>query len=139
MRRPSPARSRPVSNATPWQRHWPTTNSSGSATHEISSWEDSDSASPSRIGEALKPFRRAADAIEASDLTYTIIRPAWLTDTDEVDYEITQRDEPFKGTEVSRQSIAAVVTDVIRDPGKHTNANIGVDKPGSEGPKPAFM
>lgn len=32
------------------------------------------------IGEDLKPFRRAADAIEASKLDYTIIRPAWLTD-----------------------------------------------------------
>lgn len=28
------------------------------------------------IGEALKPFRRAADAIEASGLDYTILRPA---------------------------------------------------------------
>ena len=29
------------------------------------------------IGEDLKPFRHAADAIEASKLDYTIIRPAW--------------------------------------------------------------
>ena len=41
------------------------------------------------IGEYLKPFRRAADAIEASGLDYTIVRPAWLTDEDGVDYEIT--------------------------------------------------
>src|SRR5262245_38166087 len=34
------------------------------------------------IGQILKPFRRAADAIEASDLDYTILRPAWLQDED---------------------------------------------------------
>ncbi|MFL4522915.1 hypothetical protein ACJ6VX_20610 [Escherichia coli] len=31
--------------------------------------------------EPLKPFRRAADAIEASGLEYTILRPAWLPAT----------------------------------------------------------
>jgi hypothetical protein len=30
------------------------------------------------IGEDLKPFRRAADAINASKLDFTILRPAWL-------------------------------------------------------------
>jgi uncharacterized protein YbjT (DUF2867 family) len=48
------------------------------------------------IGEDLKPFRHAADAIEASKLDYTILRPAWLTDEDEADYELTERDAPFK-------------------------------------------
>lgn len=41
------------------------------------------------IGEALKPCRRAADIIEAAGLDSTIVRPAWLTDSDEVDYETT--------------------------------------------------
>jgi uncharacterized protein YbjT (DUF2867 family) len=54
------------------------------------------------IGPYLPPFRRAADAIEVSGLDYTILRPAWLTDDDEMDYEITEKGEPFKGTEVSR-------------------------------------
>ncbi len=31
-------------------------------------------------GEPLKYYRRAADAIEASGLDFTILRPAWLTD-----------------------------------------------------------
>lgn len=34
------------------------------------------------IGEPLRPFRWAVDAIEASGLDYTILRPAWLTDED---------------------------------------------------------
>jgi hypothetical protein len=41
------------------------------------------------IGEDLKPYRRAADIIEAARLDSTIVRPAWLTDCDEVDYETT--------------------------------------------------
>ncbi len=45
----------------------------------------------------LKPYRRAADAIEASDLEYTILRPTWFTDVDEVDYETTRKGEPEKG------------------------------------------
>jgi hypothetical protein len=41
------------------------------------------------IGEDLKPYRRAADIIEAAGLESTIVRPAWLTGSNEVDYETT--------------------------------------------------
>lgn len=90
------------------------------------------------IGEDLKPFRRAADAIEASDLDYTILRPAWLQDEDEVEYEITEKGETFKGTEVSRRSVADLIGKIITEPSLHTRANVGVDKPGTEGDKPSF-
>lgn len=91
------------------------------------------------IGEDLKPFRRAADAIESSDLKYTIVRPAWLTDEDEVDYELTVKGTPFKGTVVSRKSVADVVAKVIAAPDTHVGESLGVNKPGSEGDKPYFM
>ncbi|HEJ7131326.1 SDR family oxidoreductase [Serratia marcescens] len=91
------------------------------------------------IGEPLKPFRRAADAIEASGLNYTILRPAWLTDEDKVDYELTTRDEPFKGTIVSRKSVAALIADIIDEPERHIGENIGVNQPGTDGNKPYFM
>lgn len=81
----------------------------------------------------------AADAIEASGLDYTIIRPAWLTDEDEVDYELTQRDETFKGTVVSRKSVGDLVAKIIERPSLQSRANVGVDKPGSDGDKPYFM
>jgi NAD(P)H-binding len=70
---------------------------------------------------------------------YTILRPAWLTDADEVSYEVTQRDEPFKGTEVSRWSVAALVTDIVTHPDRWSRSNLGVNKPGTEGDKPAFL
>ncbi len=91
------------------------------------------------IGEDLKPFRRAADAIEASGLDYTILRPAWLTDEDEVDYETTEKGQPFKGTVVSRRSVGDLISQVIVNPARHIGANLGVDKPGSDGDKPYFM
>ncbi|TPK90549.1 SDR family oxidoreductase [Mesorhizobium sp. B2-4-17] len=91
------------------------------------------------IGEDLKPFRRAADAIEASGLEYTIIRPAWLMDENEVDCKLTRRNEPFKGTVVSRKSVADLIVKIIRSPGLHLRGNIGVNKPGTDGEKPYFM
>ncbi|MDU0593349.1 SDR family oxidoreductase [Pseudomonas aeruginosa] len=91
------------------------------------------------IGEELKPFRRAADAIEASNLDYTILRPAWLMDEDEVDYEITVKGQPFKGTVVSRKSVGDLIAKVIASPDLHVGANLGVNKPNTDGDKPYFM
>lgn len=92
-----------------------------------------------RLAEHLKPFRRAADAIEASGLAYTIVRPAWMTDEDEVDYELTTRHAPFKGTVVSRRSVADLIASIIEAPDLHLHANLGVNKPNTDGDKPYFM
>lgn len=70
---------------------------------------------------------------------YTILRPAWLTDEDIIDYELTSRNEPFKGTIVSRKSVAALITDIIDKPEKHIGENIGINQPGTDGDKPFFM
>lgn len=93
----------------------------------------------SMIGGALVRYRAAADVIEATDLDWTILRPAWLTDADEVDYEVTGRDEPFRGTEVSRRSVAALVVALVTDPARGVRESLGVDKPGSDGDRPSFM
>jgi uncharacterized protein YbjT (DUF2867 family) len=91
------------------------------------------------LAEDLKPFRRAADAIEASGLAYTIVRPAWMTNEDEVDYELTTRHAPFKGTVVSRRSVADLIASIIETPDLHRHANLGVNKPNTDGDKPYFM
>lgn len=91
------------------------------------------------IGEPLKYYRRAADAIEASGLDYTILRPAWLMDDDEVDYEITEKGQPFKGTVVSRKSVGDLIAKVIVNPDLHIGANLGVNKPNTDADKPYFM
>ncbi|MEV6895550.1 SDR family oxidoreductase [Kribbella sp. NPDC051137] len=81
----------------------------------------------------LDTYAAASDTIEASSLDYTVLRPAWLSDADEVSYETTQRDEPFKGTTVSRKSVAALVADIVAHPAKHVRQNLGVNKPGTDG------
>lgn len=86
----------------------------------------------------LGTYRAAADVISASDLDYTIIRPAWLTNKDEVNFETTRRGEPFKGTEVSRKSIGKLVSQVIKEPAKFARTDLGVDNPGTNGDKPAW-
>lgn len=88
------------------------------------------------IGKYLGPYRAAADTIEASTLDYTILRAAWLTNHDEVDFEVTQRNEAFKGTIVSRKSVAALITDIIDAPETWSRANLGVNKPNTDGDAP---
>ena len=90
------------------------------------------------IGEELKPFRRAADAIEASGLDYTILRPAWLMDEDEVDYELTSKGQSFKGTVVSRKSVGDLIAKIIALPDLYVGESLGVSKPDSDGDKPYF-
>ena len=77
----------------------------------------------------LKPYRKAADVIEASDLEYTILRPTWFTTTNEVDYEITRKGEPEKGSVISQQSLATLIATIIEFPEKHVRENLGVNKP----------
>ncbi|QYM72434.1 SDR family oxidoreductase [Pseudochrobactrum sp. Wa41.01b-1] len=91
------------------------------------------------IGEYIPPYRKAADLVEASGLDYAVLRPAWLTDADEVTYETTERHEPFKGTEISRKSVAALVVKLAETTGALGNRNIGINKPNTGGDKPAFM
>ncbi len=79
----------------------------------------------------LKPYRKAADVIEASGLEYTILRPTWFTSTDEVDYEITRKGEPEKGSVISQKSLATFISKIIESPEKYTGENLGINKPNS--------
>jgi uncharacterized protein YbjT (DUF2867 family) len=81
----------------------------------------------------LIPYRKLADEIETSGLDYTILRPDWFTNADEVDYEITQKGEPEKGRAVSRKSIAAFVAKTIDNPTRYSRQNVGISKPASLG------
>jgi len=91
------------------------------------------------IGEYFPPYRKSADLIENSNLDYTILRAAWLTDENEVDFEITHKGDAFKGTVISRKSVAHLVTEIINDPKLYSKENLGVSKPNSDADKPYFM
>jgi uncharacterized protein YbjT (DUF2867 family) len=79
----------------------------------------------------LKPYRKAADVIEASNLEYTILRPTWFTNADEVDYETTSKGEPEKGSVISQKSLATLITKIIESPEKYVRENLGINKPNS--------
>ena len=77
----------------------------------------------------LVPYRRLADEIENSGLDYTILRPDWFTNANEIDYTITHKGEPETGTAVSRKSIAAFIATVVENPDLHKNENLRISKP----------
>ena len=86
----------------------------------------------------LPTYAAAAKVIETSGLAFTIIRPAWLSDKDEIDYEITHRTDTFKGTEVSRKSVAAEVARLIQNPTEAVGDSLGLNKPNTDGDKPEW-
>jgi len=83
------------------------------------------------IKSVLKPYRKAADVIEASDLEYTILRPTWFTGVNEVDYETTRKGEPEKGYVISQKSLASLIVRIIEFPEEYVCENLGVNKPDS--------
>lgn len=92
---------------------------------EIPSWLG-DSPEP-YSNSILRPFREAADLIEQSDLNYTIIRPGWYTNGP-VNYEITQKGEPFGGHDVSRNSIANYVVKLSENPTLDNRSSVGINE-----------
>lgn len=82
--------------------------------------------------ESKEDTRRAARIIESSDLSYTIIRAAYMTNDNEVDYELTHKGEIFKGTMISRASIADLVVKVITRPTDYYQESLGISKPGTD-------
>ncbi|KAA8440339.1 NAD-dependent dehydratase [Weissella paramesenteroides] len=92
------------------------------------------------IAAYLPGFRESAKFLTAhNEINTTQIRPAWLTDNNEISYETTGTDEPFKGTEISRQSVADFVVKLINNPALYPNESIGLNKPNTDGYKPVWM
>lgn len=82
-----------------------------------------------RYQSILDPYRKSAEIIEVSDLDYTILRPAWFTQKDEIDYETTQKGEPFKGGVVSCKSVADLIVKLAESPQFEVRRSLGVNKP----------
>lgn len=80
--------------------------------------------------------RMAAADIETSKLNATIIRAAYMTDEEKIDYELTEKGTPFKGTLISRASIADLIMNILKDPEQHSFSSLGIDEPGTDGDRP---
>jgi uncharacterized protein YbjT (DUF2867 family) len=94
----------------------------------ISSMGIDDEVPGERHGSILDPYRDAARVIEASDVDYTIIRPAWLNDRDEIAYGTTHKGEPFANAKatVSRKSVADLVVKLATTANLEVRSSLGV-------------
>jgi uncharacterized protein YbjT (DUF2867 family) len=76
----------------------------------------------------LNSYRDSAAVIEASDLDFTILRPGWFTHDEAVDYQITNKGEPFKGHDVSLNSPSDLIVNLALSPGLHGRGSLGVSQ-----------
>jgi uncharacterized protein YbjT (DUF2867 family) len=81
-----------------------------------------------RYRSVLDPYRDSAAVIEASDLDYSVLRPGWFTHDVEIDYRLTQKGEPFKGHDVSLNSLSDLVVKLATTPGLQVRRSLGVAK-----------
>jgi uncharacterized protein YbjT (DUF2867 family) len=83
------------------------------------------------VRQVLIPYRKSVNVVEASDLEYTVLRPTWFSNADEVDYEITRKGEAEKGSIISQKSVAAFIVKIIDTPDKYVRESLGINKPNS--------
>jgi uncharacterized protein YbjT (DUF2867 family) len=76
----------------------------------------------------LDPYRDSAAVIEASDLDYTVLRPGWFTKDTAVEYAITHKGHPFRGHDVSLNSLSDLIVKLARTPALHVHASLGVSR-----------
>ncbi|BBR59199.1 NAD-dependent dehydratase [Klebsiella sp. WP7-S18-CRE-02] len=79
-----------------------------------------------KYGSILAPYRESAKIIENAGLDHTIIRPAWFTNGHEVEYGLTHRNEPFRGSSVSRLSIADLINRMVIEPSLYVHDSLGI-------------
>jgi len=79
-----------------------------------------------RYRSVLDPYRDSAAAIEASDLDYNLLRPGWFIDDPEVRYSLTRKGEPFRGHDVSLNSVSDLIVKLATTPGLHVRESLGV-------------
>ncbi|ARN23709.1 NAD-dependent dehydratase [Piscinibacter gummiphilus] len=76
----------------------------------------------------LNPYRDAAAIVEASDLDWTVLRPGWFTRDEAIAYRITQKGEPFRGREVSMNSLSDLIVRLAMSPTLEVRRSLGVSR-----------
>jgi hypothetical protein len=81
-----------------------------------------------RYRSVLDPYRDSAAIVEGSGLDFTVIRPAWLNDDDEITYGTTRKGEPFANPKatVSRKSVSDLIVRLIEEPAFGVGESLGV-------------
>lgn len=84
-------------------------------------------------------IKKASFTIDDQDLDVTFLRMTWLYDQDNnTKYAIIPEGQTYKGVQVTRQAVAQLVTDIVKDPTLYSHQNIGVVEPNTEWDKPSF-
>jgi len=88
----------------------------------------------------LKEMADNTAVLEDDELDYTLMRMAWLYDDPKnTKYELTEEDEPFKGTQVTREAIAQFVLEVIHSKeNRFAKKSLGISEPDTDWDKPSF-
>jgi uncharacterized protein YbjT (DUF2867 family) len=74
----------------------------------------------------LDPYRDSAALIEQSDLDYTILRPGWFTRAAAGPVQITQKNEPFIGHDISLDGLSGLIAKIATTPGLYSQCSLGV-------------
>lgn len=61
-------------------------------------------------------------------LDYTILRPGWFTHEDEINYQIAQKGKPFKGHDVSLNSLSDFIVKLALSPTMEVRRSLGVSR-----------
>ncbi|GEO46168.1 NAD(P)H-binding protein [Companilactobacillus kimchii] len=84
-------------------------------------------------------IKQAAAVIDNSGLDYTFFRMTWLYNQDgNYNYQVVPQGQPMKGTQVTRQAVAKLITDIVKQPTLYAKQSIGVVEPNTEWDKPSF-
>lgn len=88
----------------------------------------------------IRKHKETVALVELPALDYTILRLAWLYDQgDNKKYLLTSKGESFQGAQVTRQAVAQLIVDIIRDEsGKYLKQSLGVGEPDTNWDKPSF-
>ncbi|WP_265456987.1 NAD(P)H-binding protein [Enterococcus sp. HY326] len=77
----------------------------------------------------LRTYRDATDVIESSGLDYTVIRPGWFDSSNDTNYQVTLKGEPFGGHDISRKSIADLVVKIADSDTLYVKESVGIHRP----------
>ncbi len=90
--------------------------------------------------DTMKKMADSTAVLEDDELDYTLLRMAWLYDEpDNTKYELTEKGEPFKGTQVTREAVAQLVLEIIESTDdRFAKRSLGVSEPDTDWDKPSF-
>lgn len=88
----------------------------------------------------MQAQKESAKAVENADLDYTLLRLTWLYNEEgNENYMLSQKGETFIGAQVTRESVARLIVDILGDTSdQFIGKSLGVSEPGTDWEKPSF-